>query len=270
MASTASMQWLIQKKKMQSFFLQRQAVFCEFRTTSDAQPPWATTCLVMQLLFTPCDILDVTRPQKQNSDSVWPLWAHVNCTLTISLDNVYLLVDDSTFASTNNKYLEDSRAKRRDLQWSVAPALHAVDLRFCWSVPRSGAGSGWSLLLFCQKANEERTEEKTARLLHPSQVAYIWGQSSVRGTRRTVDAHASKNVSRSCNRGAARAFWKSSCQAGKIWRQICEDTAFLWHPDFSLSDPEGNFWHTYRCSTRVQRRFLSIKVFGGAFVRSVF
>ena len=38
----------------------------------------------------------------------------------------------------------------------------AVDLRFCWSVPRSGAGSGWSLLLFCQKANEERTEEKTA------------------------------------------------------------------------------------------------------------
>ena len=25
----------------------------------------------MQLLFNPCDILDVTRPQKQNSDSVW-------------------------------------------------------------------------------------------------------------------------------------------------------------------------------------------------------
>ena len=59
----------------------------------------------------------------------------------------------------------------------------AVDLRFCWSVPRSGAGSGWSLLLFCQKANEERTGERTARLLHPSQVAYICGSSSVRGTR---------------------------------------------------------------------------------------
>ena len=43
----------------------------------------------------------------------------------------------------------------------------------------------------------------------------------------TVDAHGRKNVSRSCNRGAARAFWKSSCQAGKIWRQICEETAFL-------------------------------------------
>ena len=86
----------------------------------------------------------------------------------------------------------------------------------------------------------------------------------------TVDAHGRKNVSRSCNRGAVRAFWKSSCQAGKIWRQICEETAFFWHPDFSLSDPEGNFWHTYRCSTRAQRRFLSIKVFGGVFVRSVF
>ena len=57
----------------------------------------------------------------------------------------------------------------------------AVDLRFCWSVPRSGAVSGWSLLLFCQKATKERTEEKTARL-HPSQVAYIYGRSSVRGT----------------------------------------------------------------------------------------
>ena len=33
-APTATMQWLIQKKKMQSFFLQRQAVFCEYRTTS--------------------------------------------------------------------------------------------------------------------------------------------------------------------------------------------------------------------------------------------
>ena len=59
----------------------------------------------------------------------------------------------------------------------------AVDLRFCLSVPRSGTGSGCSLLLFCQKATKERTEEKTARLLHPSQVAYICGPSTVRGTR---------------------------------------------------------------------------------------
>ena len=70
----------------------------------------------------------------------------------------------------------------------------AVDLRFCWSVPRSGAGSGCSLLLFCQKATKERTEEKTARLLHPSQVAYIYGPSSVRGTRPSPSTNATKHL----------------------------------------------------------------------------
>ena len=45
----------------------------------------------MQLLFTPCDILDVTWPQKQNSDSVWvSLAALGSCQL--HLDNVYLLM----------------------------------------------------------------------------------------------------------------------------------------------------------------------------------
>ena len=79
----------------------------------------------MQLLFTPCDILDVTRPHEQNSDSVWvSLAALGSCQLHI--DNVYLLVVDWTFASTNNKYLEDSRANRRDLQWSAAPALQLI------------------------------------------------------------------------------------------------------------------------------------------------
>ena len=66
------------------------------------------------------------RTQKQNSDRVWVgLAALGSCqrTLTMSLDNVYLLVDDSTFASTNNKYLEDSLANRLDLRWSAAPAL---------------------------------------------------------------------------------------------------------------------------------------------------
>ena len=45
----------------------------------------------MQLLFTPCDILDVTWPQKQNSDSVWvSLAALGSCQL--HFDNVYLLM----------------------------------------------------------------------------------------------------------------------------------------------------------------------------------
>ena len=93
----------------------------------------------------------------------------------------------------------------------------AVDLRFCWSVPWSGAGSGWSLLLFCQKTNEERTEEKAARLLHPSQVAYSWGQSSVRlyatkHLRDTDSDYVMKKPSR-CWLGAVPRYWKvvASC-----------------------------------------------------------
>ena len=68
---------------------------------------------------------------------------------------------------------------------------------------------------------------------------------------RELDIQSMRTVGKMCLDlaiGVLRAlFWKSSCQAGKIWRQIYEETAFLWHPDFSLSDPEGNFWHTYRC-----------------------
>ena len=79
----------------------------------------------MQLLVPPCDILDVTKTQKQwqNSDSVWVSLAALG-SYQLHFDNIYLLVDDSTFASTNNKNLEDFRANRRDLHSSAAPALH--------------------------------------------------------------------------------------------------------------------------------------------------
>ena len=122
------MQWLIQKKKCGAFSC--NVKLCSWCFVNFERPQTAALGNYMLSdatfdLFTPCDILDVTRTQKQISDSVWvwPLWVQVNCTLTLSLDNVYLLVDDSTFASTNNKYLEDSRANRRDLQRSAAPAL---------------------------------------------------------------------------------------------------------------------------------------------------
>ena len=36
----------------------------------------------------------------------------------------------------------------------------AVDLRFGWSVPRSDAGSGWSLLLLCQRATKKEQKRK--------------------------------------------------------------------------------------------------------------
>ena len=93
----------------------------------------------------------------------------------------------------------------------------AVDLRFCWSVPRSGAGSGCSLLLFCQKATKERTEEKTARLLHPSQVAYICGPSYATQHLRDTDSdyrYVMKKPSRCrCWLGAVPRDWKvvASC-----------------------------------------------------------
>ena len=103
---------------------------------------------------------------KQNSGSVcviWPLWVHVNCTWTLSLDNVYLLVNDSTFASTNNKYLEDSHANWRDLLWPAVECCSssAIDLRFCWWGPRSGAVSGWSLLLFSVLSESNRRKNRS-------------------------------------------------------------------------------------------------------------
>ena len=134
-------------------------------------------------LFTPCDILDVTRTQNQNSDSVWvSLAALGSCQL--HFDSWQCLLACRRFNLCFNKQQIFGRFPRKQT-WPAVECCSssAVDLRFCWSVPRSGAGPGWSLLLFCQKANKERTEEKTAGLLHPSQVAYILGQSSVRGTR---------------------------------------------------------------------------------------
>ena len=74
----------------------------------------------------------------------------------------------------------------------------AVDLQFYWSVQRSGAF--WlitaTLLSESNRGTEERTEEKTARLLHPSQVAYIWGRSSLRGTRPSTYATQTVVMSR--------------------------------------------------------------------------
>ena len=127
-------------------------------------------------LFTPCDILDVTGTQKQNSDSVWvSLAALGSCQLHFDNISWQCLLACRRFNLCFNKQQIFGRFPRKQT-WPAVECCSssAVDLRFCWSVPRSGAGSGWSLLLFCQKTNEERTEEKTARLLHPSQVAYSW------------------------------------------------------------------------------------------------
>ena len=141
----------------------------------------------MQLLFTPCDTLDVTRSQKQDSDSVWvSLAAMGSCQLHFDNVSWQCLLASRRFNLCFNKVKQQIFGRfPRKQTWPAVECCSssAVDLRFCWSVPRSGADYGWSLLLFCQKATKERTEEKAARLLHPSQVAYIYNPSSVRGTR---------------------------------------------------------------------------------------
>ena len=148
--------------------------------------------------------------------SVWPLWVHVNCTLTMSLDNVYLLVDDSTFASTNNKYLEDSRANRRDLQWSAAPALQ---LTF------DSADQFHDLVQvladLCSSFVRKQTKKERDRRENCSTAASLsgcvqLGQSSVRlyATKhlRDTDDYVMKKPSR-CWLGAVPRYWKvvASC-----------------------------------------------------------
>ena len=121
----------------------------------------------MQLSFTLCDILDVTRPQKQNSDGVWvSLAALGSCQLHFDNISWQCLLACRWFNLCFNKQQIFGRFPRKQT-WPAVECCSssAVDLRFCWSVPRSGAVSGWSLLLFCQKATKE-TEQKTARLLH--------------------------------------------------------------------------------------------------------
>ena len=92
----------------------------------------------------------------------------------------------------------------------------AVDVRFCWSFPRSGAVSGWSLLLFCQKATREQ-KRKLLDCCIPVRVAYICGRSSVRGMlpkhlRDTDNDYVMKKPSR-CWLGAVPRYWKvvASC-----------------------------------------------------------
>ena len=106
----------------------------------------------------------------------------------------------------------------RKQTWPVVECCSssAVDLRFCWSVPRSGAGSGCSLLLFCQKATKVRTEEKTARLLIPvrlrtSEVHLAWGYAT-KHPRDTDSDYVMKKPSR-CWLGAVPRYWKvvASC-----------------------------------------------------------
>ena len=155
-APTASMQWLIQTKNEQHFPA-RSSCFVNFerpQTRSRLGQLHAEWCNFLHSVGN-LTILDLTGTQNKivtACGSVWLLWAHVNCTLTMSLDNVHLLFQDSNFASkTTNIW---NILAQTDVTFCGGRSRSAVDLRFCWSAPRTGAVSGWSLLLFCQKATE--------------------------------------------------------------------------------------------------------------------
>ena len=107
------------------------------------------------------------------------------------------------------------------------------------------------LLLFCQKANEERTEEKTARLLHPSQVAYSWGQLSVRlyatkHLRDTDSDYAMKKPSR-CWLGAVPRHWKvvASCFQNV---SFAENTSAALAPRARIFQPILLLFFLFSCS----------------------
>ena len=216
-ASTASMQWQIQKKQMQSFFLQRQAVFCEFRTTSDAWPPSLGNYMLSDATFV---------------HSVWHFgcnwatktkqWQHLaalgSCQLHFNNVSWKCLLACRRFYLCFNKQQMFGRFPRKPDVTCSGVLSSAVDFRFCWSVPRSGAVSGWSLLLFCQKATKERTEGKPTRLLHPSQPSCVQLQSIERARyatkhlRDTDSDYVMKKPPRCCL-GAVPRYWEvvASC-----------------------------------------------------------
>ena len=194
----------------------------------------------MQLLFTSCHILDVTRPQKQNSDGVWvSLAALGSCQLHFDNNSWQCLLACRWFNLCFNKQQIFGRFPRKQT-WPAVECCSssAVDL-LCWSVPRSGAVSGWSLLLFCQKATKE-TEQKTARLLHPSQVAYICGPSSVRGTRakhlRDTDSDYVTEKPSRCWLGAVPRYWKVVASCFQIV-SFAENTSVPLAPRARISQP---------------------------------
>ena len=95
-------------------------------------------------LFTPCDILDVAGTQKQNSDSVWvSLAALGSCQLHFDNVSWQCLLACRRFNLCFNKQQIFGRFPRKQT-WPAVECCSssAVDLRFCWSVSRSGAGSG--------------------------------------------------------------------------------------------------------------------------------
>ena len=123
-APTASMQWMTQKKKKKSraFSCNVKLCFVNFErphTRSRLGQIHAEWCNFCSLRVTFSIKLGHKNETVTACGFVWLLWAHVNCTSSMSLDNVYLLVDDSTVASAKHKCLEDSRTNKRSRRFRL-------------------------------------------------------------------------------------------------------------------------------------------------------
>ena len=125
----------------------------------------------MQLLFTPCDILDVAWTRKQNSDqdSMWVsqsgrsgLMSTARWQCLLACRRLNLCVNkQQIFGRFPRK--TDATCYGVLLKLCSRPSILLISSTI-WS-------SFWLISApLCQKATKERTKEKTARLLHPSQV----------------------------------------------------------------------------------------------------
>ena len=184
--------------------------------------------------------------------SVWPLWVHVNCTLTISLDNVYLLIDDSTFASTNNKYLEDSRANRLDLQWNAAPALQWIGPSILL-ISSTIWCSFWLISApLLSESNQRNRAEDCSIAASQSGCVYVHLRSIKRARfaskhlRDTDSDYVMEKPSR-CWLGAVPRYWKVVASCFQIV-SFAENTSVPLAPGARISQPILLLFFLFSCS----------------------
>ena len=112
------------------------------------------------------------------------------------------------------------------------------DLRFCWSVPRSGAVSGWSLLPLCQKATKERTEDCSTAASQSGCVhlrSIKRARYATKHLRDTDSDYVMEKPSR-CWLGAVPRYWKVVASCFQIV-SFAENTSVPLAPRARISQP---------------------------------
>ena len=222
-------------------------------------------------LFTPGDNLDVTRTQKQNSDSVWvSLAALGSCQLHFDNVSWQCLLACRPFNLCFNKQQIFGRFPRKQT-WPAMECCSssAVDLRFCWSVPRSGARSGWSLLLFCQKATKKEQKRKLLECCIPVRLRTSGVNRACGGARPSTYATqwlCNEKPSR-CWLGAVPRYWKVVASCFQIV-SFAENTSVPLAPRALISQPILLLFCLFSCSwifvqNGVSDFFYSVSKFSG-------